>query len=216
MRSALAVVATASSAITMLGVPPAVASADQCSDVEVIFARGTDEPPGLGRVGQAFVDALVPQLGARTVNTYAVNYPASINFLTTAVGGNDAAAHVAAVARECPGTSIVLGGFSQGAAVVDMLAGVAPLGTAIGTIGSAPPLAPDLAERVTAAAVFGNPSNRFDAPLSTTGLFAGKAIDVCNPADPICSAAGDSRAAHNAYEFQPYPEQASEFVANFL
>ena len=29
-----------------------------CSDVEVVFARGTDQPPGLGREGKAFVNAL--------------------------------------------------------------------------------------------------------------------------------------------------------------
>ncbi|PRC51109.1 cutinase family protein, partial [Mycobacterium sp. ITM-2017-0098] len=30
-------------------------AAESCSDVEVVFARGTAEPAGLGRVGQAFV-----------------------------------------------------------------------------------------------------------------------------------------------------------------
>jgi len=39
------------------------ASADDCPDVEVIFARGTNEPPGLGRVGDAFVDSLA-EVGA--------------------------------------------------------------------------------------------------------------------------------------------------------
>ena len=32
------------------------ASAQPCSEVEVIFARGTSEPPGIGRVGQALTD----------------------------------------------------------------------------------------------------------------------------------------------------------------
>ena len=32
------------------------AAADPCPDVEVVFARGTTEPPGVGGVGQAFVD----------------------------------------------------------------------------------------------------------------------------------------------------------------
>ena len=148
--------------------------------------------------------------------TFAVNYPASINFLTTASGASDAAGQVAMMADQCPYSRLVLGGFSQGAAVVAMLAGVPPLGNTIGSIGSAPPLSPDLADRISAAAVFGNPSARFGAPLSTTGLFAGRAIDICNPDDPICSPTGSSRAAHNGYEFPPDNEQAAGFVAGLL
>ena len=194
----------------------AQAVADPCPDVEVIFACGTGEPPGVGRVGNAFVDALTPLLGGRSVGTYGVNYPASINFLTTANGANDAAGHVAFMADQCPATSLVLGGFSQGGAVVAMLAGVPPVGNTIGLIGSAPPLAPDLANKIAAAAVFGSPSARFGAPLSTTGLFAGRTIDLCNPNDPICSPTGQSRAAHNSYEFPPFNEQAAAFVAGLI
>ena len=196
--------------------PAPSAVADPCSDVEVVFARGTGEPPGLGRVGQSFIDALTPRLGGRTVGTFAVNYPASINFLTTAVGANDAAGHISEMANRCPGTREVLGGFSQGAAVVSMLAGVAPVGSTVGSIGSAPPLPPELAANVSAVAVFGNPGARFGTPLSTTGLFAGRAIDLCNPDDPICSPTGNSRAAHNGYEFPPSNEQAADFVAGQL
>ena len=108
-----------------------------------MFARGTSEPAGIGRVGQALVDALAPQLGGRSLGTYGVNYPASYDFLTTADGANDAAAHIKSMAQQCPATRIVLGGYSQGAAVVDMLAGVPILGNRIGDIGSAPPLPPD-------------------------------------------------------------------------
>jgi cutinase len=38
-------------------------SAAPCPDVEVVFARGTFEPPGVGDTGQAFVDALRGQVG---------------------------------------------------------------------------------------------------------------------------------------------------------
>lgn len=90
---------------------------EPCPDAEVVFARGTGEPPGLGRVGQSFVDTPL-RTGGRTLEAYAVNYPASFNFLTTAEGANDAAAQIVAVASRCPATQIVLGGFSQGAAVM--------------------------------------------------------------------------------------------------
>jgi cutinase len=192
------------------------AAADPCADVDVVFARGTGEPPGIGRVGQAFVDALAPRLGGRSVSSYGVNYPAGINFLTTADGANDAAAHIAWMTEQGPGTQLVLGGFSQGAAVVSMLAGVPPIGSTIGTFGSAPPLPPPSADAVRAVAVFGNPGQRFGTPLSSTGLFAGRAIDQCSPGDPICVQGGRDRAAHSNYELPPYNEQAADFVASRL
>src|SRR6516164_2052590 len=55
------------------------ASADPCPDVQVVFARGTDEPPGVGPTGQAFVDSLRPRVGARSFDVYPVNYPARMS-----------------------------------------------------------------------------------------------------------------------------------------
>lgn len=216
VRRTLTVAAVFASVLAASPISHGTATADPCPDVEVVFARGTGEPPGIGRVGQSFVDSLIPLLGGRSVGVYAVNYPASINFLTTNQGAADATGHLAWMAEQCPATREVLGGFSQGAAVVAMLAGVPPVGDRIGLIGSAPPLAPDLAGRIAAAAVFGSPSARFGSPLSTTGAFAGRTIDLCNPGDPICATGGRSRAAHNAYEFPPFNEQAAGFVAGFL
>ncbi|WP_231107565.1 cutinase family protein, partial [Mycobacterium avium] len=119
--------------------PAPRAAADGCPDVQLIFARGTAEPPGLGAVGDALFAALQPALGNRNVDAYAVNYPASYNFLTTADGANDARDHIAEMVDRCPSTRLVLGGFSQGAAAVSMLAGVPPVGQRIGNFGSAPP-----------------------------------------------------------------------------
>ncbi|MGV0809230.1 cutinase family protein [Mycolicibacterium setense] len=203
-------------AAAVFGGPAPVAPAEPCSDIEVVFARGTGEPPGIGRVGQAMIDRLAALVAPRTLGVYAVNYPAGINFLTTADGANDAAGHIAWLADQCPGTRVVLGGFSQGAAAVSMLAGVPPIGDRIGTIGSAPPLPPYSADRVAAVAVFGNPGNRFGTPLSGTGQFAGRAIDLCSPGDPICIQGGRTRAAHSNYELPPYPDQAAGFIAGRL
>jgi cutinase len=199
----------------VLGGPVPTAAADDCPDVELVFARGTGEPPGMGRVGDALADTLRPQLGGRTLDTYAVNYPASYNFLSTRTGANDAAARIADMAVQCPSTRIVLGGFSQGASAISMLAGVAPIGDRIGSIGSAPPLAPDIAGNVGAVTVFGNPGARFGTPLSTNGQFAGRAIDLCSPGDPICSE-GRDRSAHSNYDMPPYIDQAASFVAGLV
>lgn len=187
------------------------AAAVPCPDIEVVFARGTAEPAGIGRVGQAFTDALSSQVGGRTVGSYAVNYPASYDFLTTADGATDANNHISSMALSCPSTKIVLGGYSQGAAVMDMLAGVPPLGNKIGEIGSAPPLSPTAAVTVAAVAAFGNPATKFGQPLSSVGQFAGRAIDLCKDGDPICSD-GRNPLAHRGYE-DAMAQQAANFAA---
>ncbi len=189
------------------------ARADGCPDVQLVFARGTAEPPGLGVAGDALLAALQPALGSRSIDAYAVNYPASYNFLQTADGANDARDHIAQMADQCPATRLVLGGFSQGAAAVSMLAGVPPLGERIGNFGSAPALDPGLVNKIAAVAVFGNPGNRFNTPLSTTGLFAGRAIDICSPGDPVCVVGGRDRDAHHDYGVPPYPGEAAGFIA---
>jgi cutinase len=205
-------VAVAVVAALATGRPP-TARADGCPDVELVFARGTAEPPGLGRVGDALFGALQPALGSRSVQAYGVNYAASYNFLTTADAANDARGHIAFMADQCPATRLVLGGYSQGAAAVSMLAGVPPVGERIGNFGSAPALDPGLAAKVAAVAVFGNPGIRFNTPLSSTGQFAGRAIDLCSPGDPVCTVGGRDRTAHSDYEDPPYPGQAAAFIA---
>lgn len=41
-------------------------SDSQCPNVEVVFARGTFEAPGVGDTGQAFVEALTSRLGGKS------------------------------------------------------------------------------------------------------------------------------------------------------
>jgi trehalose dimycolate hydrolase len=190
---------------------PASASRSTCPDIEVIFARGTDDTPGLGTPGQAFVNALRPLVGGRSLTSYAVNYPASYDFLAAADGAIDATSRISTMAQQCPATRIVLGGYSQGAAVMDMLAGVPPLGNKIGDIGSAPPLPAKLLPNIAAVAVFGNPATKFSNPL-TSSVFGGRAIDLCKDGDPICSD-GRNPFAHNDYVSAGLVQQAANFVA---
>jgi cutinase len=190
------------------------ASADPCNDVEVVFARGTSEPAGIGRVGQALVDALTPLVGGKTVGSYGVIYPATYDFLTAADGADDATNFISSTSAQCPGTRFVLGGYSQGAAVVDMLAGIPPLGNKIGEVGSGPPLPASLDPRVAAVAVFGNPSAKFSIPI-TNSVFGGRAIDLCADGDPICSN-GRNPFAHTHYESSDFIPQAANFVAGLV
>jgi cutinase len=73
-----------------LSTPVPSASAQPCPDVEVVFARGTTEDPGLGPTGQAFVDALRARVGTKSIGVYPVDYPASTDFRTALDGINDA------------------------------------------------------------------------------------------------------------------------------
>src|SRR3984957_13372588 len=68
------------------------ASAQPCPDTEVVFARGTGEPPGVGPPGQAFVDAIGGSLGGKSMDVYPVNYPASDQWSTGLDGIRDAGA----------------------------------------------------------------------------------------------------------------------------
>ncbi|HUB57417.1 MAG TPA: cutinase family protein, partial [Mycobacterium sp.] len=106
----------------LLSTPIDIASAAPCPDVEVTFARATTEPPGVGVVGRQFIDALRSQVGGRSVGVYAVNYPASEDFIASSnAGTGDANAHVTSTIANCPNTKVVLGGYSQGAMVIDQI-----------------------------------------------------------------------------------------------
>jgi cutinase len=142
------------------------------------------------------------------VSVYAVDYPASYDFLQAADGANDASAHVQATAATCPNTHIVLGGYSQGAAVVDFI--TAAQGPVFGFTNLMPP---NIVDHVSAVAVFGNPSDRIGKPLTTfSTLYGAKTIDLCNGADPVCSN-GDDRAAHSLYVEAGLASQAADFAA---
>jgi cutinase len=190
----------------------ASAQADPCPAVQVVFARGTGEPDGIGRVGQAFVDSLRPLVKGKSVAVYAVNYPATRDFLRAVDGANDASLFVQNTAATCPDTKIVLGGYSQGAAVVDII-------TVAGqpTLGFTQPMLADVADHVAAVAVFGNPSIRLlGGPLTALSpLYGSKTIDLCNGADPVCFD-GNDVAAHSLYVESGLATQAAQFVADRL
>jgi cutinase len=195
-------------ALLISPVPSSTASADGCPDAEVVFARGTNEPPGLGRVGNAFVGALRGQT-SRSIGTYAVNYPASYDFGRAADGANDASGHVMWMVENCPGTRLVLGGYSQGAAVIDVVAAAPVPG-----FGFTAPLPPEAADHVAAIAVFGNPSNKIGQPLTNSPGYGFKTIDLCTDGDPVCSP-GRNFAAHSGYT-PSMTNQAAAFVAGLL
>ena len=208
-RAASAAVVVAGTALFSPTMLPEANAAD-CHDVQVVFARGTDEAPGIGRVGQAFVDSLRGKIGNRSMGVYAVNYPASYDFLAAADGANDASAFIQDVVNTCPDTKLVLGGYSQGAAVIDIITSVP-----FPAIGFNNPMPPNVPDHVAALAVFGNPTAKVGLPLTSSPVYGGKAIDLCNAGDPICSD-GNNVPAHRSYGPDGTAGQAAAFVARLL
>ncbi|MDO3399222.1 cutinase family protein [Mycolicibacterium neoaurum] len=200
------------------GAAPHAAATPACADVEVVFARGTDEAPGAGSVGTAFVDALRAQVTGKTVDSYAVNYPASNNWPTVVLGVNDAADHIRTVAADCPDTSIVLGGYSQGAAVAQLVTAdppaIPPNSFAHGTTTE---LSADIAERVDAVLLFGKPNDRMlfligqpNVPIGTN--FVSKTLDLCAINDAVCSDGLDP-VAHQTYIVNGMVTEAATYAA---
>jgi cutinase len=136
----------------------------------------------------------------------------------------------------CPATRLVLGGFSQGAAVVDFLVGATPNLAAIPGVAGLPglgaipgvdipslgdiagaPLPPEAADHVAAVAVFGNPLDKLQGPLNgLSGVYGPRTIDLCNANDSICGKGDiENRTAHHQY-VPGMTDQAASFVAGLV
>jgi cutinase len=201
----------------------ASAADGSCPSIEVVFARGTFEAPGVGATGQAFVDALNARLPGKTVDVYAVNYPASLDFGQAADGIVDASNKIETIAASCPNTKIVLGGYSQGAAVAGYTTtDTVPTGFAL-PAGITGPMPPAVAPHVAAVVLFGTPDTWFlnlvhhDAPAITIGqLYTAKTLQLCATGDPVCFPGGRDRAAHSSYKDNGMADQAADFAAHQL
>ncbi|MCW2514888.1 MAG: cutinase [Mycobacterium sp.] len=203
-----------------------VASADAaptCSNVEVVFARGTNEAPGVGVTGQAFVNALEAQLPGKTIDAYGVNYPATLSFQDAALGVVDATNRVESIAATCPNTDIVLGGYSQGAAVAGYtVTDAVPAGYAL-PAGITGPMPASVASHVSAVVLFGTPQayvlgllDRSAPPIAVGPAYTSKTLQLCDQGDPICSPGGLDRAAHSAYASDGSTDRAAQFVVDQL
>jgi cutinase len=203
----------------VLGVFVPSVSAEPCADVQAVFARGTTEAPGAGAIGQAFVDSLQSKVGSKSFGVYAVDYPATTDFPTAIDGIRDAGNHVESMAANCPKTKMVLGGYSQGAAVMGFVTSAAISG-GIDAADVPQPMPPDVANHVAAVNLFGMPSHKFmdtvGAPPVVIGpLYQPKTIELCATDDPVCSDGGDW-AAHAAYVDDGMVDQAANFATSHL
>jgi cutinase len=164
-----------------------------CTEMTVIFARGTGEPGNVGVVsGPPMFKAIREKLGAGNVTVQGLDYAASsaVSFpliiarnksLTSLQGntsqggdgGKKMAALVDTALTQCPSTKIVLVGYSQGAMVVHNA-------FSNGLTSS----------KVSGAVLFGDPLKK-----QTIGdLSAEKIKQFCGTSDMICEGGGDGGA----------------------
>jgi cutinase len=216
----------------LLSAPITTAAAQPCPDVEAVFARGTGEPPGVGGIGEPFVDSLRSAIGAKSLDVYPVNYEASsdfgdrIQFAQSVVDGiKDASGHIEATAANCPKTRIVLGGYSQGAAVAGFVTSASvPAGVPAEYVQFLPkPMPPEIANHVAAVTLFGKPSaqwlQNYGAPAIVIGpLYAPKTDELCAPGDTICNGdpGGAPSFAHAEYPANGMTAQAADYAASHL
>lgn len=190
-------------------VVPAASAA--CPQVEVIFARGRLESPGIGVIGNAFVNALRSKVN-KNIGVYAVRYPADSEI---DIGANDMSAHIQNMAKNCPDTRLALGGYSLGAAVTDVV-----LAVPFPFFGWDNPLPEGVDQKIAAVALFGNGAAWVGPITNFNPLYSERTIELCHGADPICNPAdpntweknwGDHAAKQ--YIDAGMVNQAADFVA---
>jgi cutinase len=154
-----------------------ISSAAPCPEVEVVFARGRVESPGAGQIGNALVSALRAKTG-KDIGLYSVNYPADTEIDE---GANDMSRHIQYMAANCPNTRLVLGGYSLGAAVTDVV-----LAVPFPAFGFHSPLPPGMEQHIAAVALFGN-GIAWVAPIANFNpIYRDRTIELCHGDDPIC------------------------------
>jgi cutinase len=206
-RKIAAVLSTAVAGTTLGLLSAAPATAAACSDVQLVFARGSGERPGLGITGTPLSSSLTSMLAGQTVSAVAVDYAASFDQSSAGPGASAMTDQVTATAAACPGTKFVLGGYSQGASVTDIALGIPT------TLGRGKSIPTNLASHVAAVVVFGNPLGLSRQSIETSSaLYGAKAKSFCNTGDPVCGN-GNNALAHLAYPNNGSVTTAATFAA---
>lgn len=177
-----------------------------CPDVEVLFARGSGELPGLGIVGGPLVDAITSGLPGKDVSAYAVDYLADIAQTSAGSGADDMTNHLVETADRCPDTQFIVGGYSQGASVVDIALGIPTI------LGIGESIPSKFLDRIKAVVVFGNPLALTAGSINDDPTWNSRTREFCNLGDPVC-AAGVNVLAHITYGFDGSADDAGSFAA---
>ncbi|KAK7943609.1 cutinase [Apiospora aurea] len=160
-----------------------------CRDVVLVFARGTGQSGNMGDMpGPALANALKSALGDARVAAQGVAYSASLlgNLNSGGAPASEAqsmATLIGQVASQCPSSSIVISGYSQGAAMVHR---------------AAEKLTAAARARVAAAVTFGDTQKAQDNARVPT-IDAAKTRIFCNDGDRVCEGTLIITGAHSDY-----------------
>ncbi|KAL8306314.1 hypothetical protein RB597_003139 [Gaeumannomyces tritici] len=159
-------------------------NAQGCADMIIVFARGTTEGGNVGTiVGPPLLAAVKQAAGGRTVAMQGVDYPANIpGFLAGGdrQGSAEMAKQVQSFIAKCPGSQVVMSGYSQGGQLVHNAAEQLPAAAL---------------QRVSSAVIFGDPKN--GQPVA--GLGQQKTLVICRQGDNICDGGNRILAPHLQY-----------------
>ncbi|TQV97172.1 hypothetical protein V2A60_000196 [Cordyceps javanica] len=140
-----------------------------CTDVTILFARGTCDPGNVGvLVGPPFFSAVAQAIGGKSLSAQGIDYPATVPGYLNAdkAAGLTMAQKVRDTHAACPNTKIVISGYSQGGFAVHYAADA---------------LGADMPEDI-AAVIFGDPMSH--KPVSN--IDSSRVHVVCHPGDNIC------------------------------
>ncbi|EKG16034.1 Cutinase [Macrophomina phaseolina MS6] len=159
-------------------------SGSPCKKVSLIFARGTSETGNMGSVvGPPLATNLASSIGPANLAVQGVKYAAS--YQGAASGGDADGAKTMAqlandVVKKCPGTKVVLAGYSQGAQLVHK---------------AGAQLDSETIAAVKAVAVFGDPYNG----QRIQNVAAAKVKKFCRDGDAVCEGSFTINQAHLQY-----------------
>ncbi|KAL2267963.1 hypothetical protein VTJ83DRAFT_5240 [Remersonia thermophila] len=188
--------------------PVDVKPRQSCPPVHIFGARETTVPPGYG-TSQGLVNMVRQAYPGST--SEAINYPAcggqpqcgGVSYDNSARQGTQAVVSaVTSFNQRCPGTKIVLIGYSQGGQIMDnALCG-----------GAGPTLTGAALDAVKAAIFMGDPRNVVGLPYNvgtcqTQGSY-------CDATDPYCCTGNDAN-SHQQY-VNKYGQQALAFIRRQL
>ncbi|KAF4536460.1 Cutinase [Lasiodiplodia theobromae] len=174
----------------------AVATDRKCSDITVVFARGTTEVSNVGvLVGPPFLDALRQRAG-RWVSVAMQGVEYAANMTGYAMGGDpDGSQRMADYVEEamtaCPQTKLVISGYSQGAQLTHNAAKLLPA---------------NVTSKISSAVTFGDPY--LSEPFQ--GMSNATALKLCNEGDGVCQAGATIGLQHLVYARRV--AEAADFV----
>lgn len=168
----------------------------KCGPAILIYARGTTQSGNIGdKPGIKFAKDFVSAIPGSIVQGV-LPYPADVfGYLAggSAEGAQAMASLTAKAASQCPGSKIILSGYSQGAQVVHKAAAL---------------ISSSLYSRVAAIVLYGDPKrgDRFPGTLNNNVL------TICNDGDLICEGLPLPFGSHQGDHYEPTVAKAVAYI----